>query len=349
MDTQDASATLPAPPYPDDTKANGYCPTVDWQAIHQARTWVLCPQGHRPWLLMLWLEAWNSVPVGTYPADDDEMIAARIGMDYDEFTRARRHLMRGWVRHSNGLLYHSYITDCVLRMVSRRKNTASRVNRWRNRQGDTKSNADDDSGHGGGGDVTACNALQGVTGAQGDPNGRGGYGVDSAETGAQNPDSDPVTRYADDVTRYNDDVTRRNRSRNRKQEKEEESSSDTSSLSERERGANSENRTARGARLALDDLPDDWRRWAQHERPDLDVGRTWEVFRDYWVAQPGQKGCKLDWRATWRNWVRRERDTHTGGHHATHRETHTERLARINRETLRAGYRAAGVATAADP
>lgn len=28
-------------------------------------------------------------------------------------------------------------------------------------------------------------------------------------------------------------------------------------------------------------------------------------FRDYWSAQPGSKGVKLDWPATWRNWVRK--------------------------------------------
>jgi hypothetical protein len=27
-------------------------------------------------------------------------------------------------------------------------------------------------------------------------------------------------------------------------------------------------------------------------------------FRDYWIAQPGVKGRKLDWEATWRNWLR---------------------------------------------
>lgn len=27
-------------------------------------------------------------------------------------------------------------------------------------------------------------------------------------------------------------------------------------------------------------------------------------FRDYWAAQPGQKGVKMDWPATWRNWCR---------------------------------------------
>lgn len=30
-----------------------------------------------------------------------------------------------------------------------------------------------------------------------------------------------------------------------------------------------------------------------------------EKFRDYWSAQPGQKGVKTDWPATWRNWARR--------------------------------------------
>lgn len=32
-----------------------------------------------------------------------------------------------------------------------------------------------------------------------------------------------------------------------------------------------------------------------------------EVFRDYWIAVSGSKGVKLDWDATWRNWVRRSK------------------------------------------
>jgi len=31
-----------------------------------------------------------------------------------------------------------------------------------------------------------------------------------------------------------------------------------------------------------------------------------ERFRDYWTAAPGKSGVKLDWAATWRNWVRTE-------------------------------------------
>lgn len=35
------------------------------------------------------------------------------------------------------------------------------------------------------------------------------------------------------------------------------------------------------------------------------LARETEAFRDYWRAAPGQKGVKLDWDATWRNWMRR--------------------------------------------
>ena len=35
-------------------------------------------------------------------------------------------------------------------------------------------------------------------------------------------------------------------------------------------------------------------------------------FRDYWVAKPGQGGVKLDWDATWRNWMRRASEQRGG-------------------------------------
>ena len=61
----------------------------------------------------------------------------------------------------------------------------------------------------------------------------------------------------------------------------------------------------RGSRLAQDwFLTKAMGDWATQERPDLDVRQVAEQFKDYWVAQAGQKGVKLDWDATWRNWVR---------------------------------------------
>lgn len=37
----------------------------------------------------------------------------------------------------------------------------------------------------------------------------------------------------------------------------------------------------------------------------VDWRRELARFVDYWTAKPGQGGVKLDWDATWRNWIRR--------------------------------------------
>jgi uncharacterized protein YdaU (DUF1376 family) len=61
----------------------------------------------------------------------------------------------------------------------------------------------------------------------------------------------------------------------------------------------------KGSRLSQDwFLSKSMGEWATQERPDLDVRQVAEQFKDYWIAQAGQKGVKLDWDATWRNWVR---------------------------------------------
>ena len=61
----------------------------------------------------------------------------------------------------------------------------------------------------------------------------------------------------------------------------------------------------RGSRLAQDwVLTKAMGDWATQERPDLDVRQVAEQFKDFWVAQAGQKGVKLDWDATLRNWIR---------------------------------------------
>jgi uncharacterized protein YdaU (DUF1376 family) len=54
-------------------------------------------------------------------------------------------------------------------------------------------------------------------------------------------------------------------------------------------------------------LPNEWIEFCTKERKDLSVNKVFEEFTDYWVSVPGQKGVKLDWSATWRNWVRNQK------------------------------------------
>lgn len=66
--------------------------------------------------------------------------------------------------------------------------------------------------------------------------------------------------------------------------------------------------TARATRLpAAPTLPAEWLDFLQAERPDLNPDLTYAKFCDYWAAKPGKSGTKLDWLATWRNWVREEK------------------------------------------
>jgi uncharacterized protein YdaU (DUF1376 family) len=60
-------------------------------------------------------------------------------------------------------------------------------------------------------------------------------------------------------------------------------------------------------------LPADWEpspddiAFCKATRPELNPSHVADEFRDYWIAAPGAKGRKVDWPATWRNWVRNQR------------------------------------------
>ena len=64
----------------------------------------------------------------------------------------------------------------------------------------------------------------------------------------------------------------------------------------------------RGSRLPADWKPDaELAEWSKSERPDLNLRKVLEEFRDYWTSVAGSKGVKLKWDATWRNWVRTQK------------------------------------------
>lgn len=74
---------------------------------------------------------------------------------------------------------------------------------------------------------------------------------------------------------------------------------------------------ARATRLLADwVLPKAWGEWALKERKTWDAARVRHVasmFRDHWIAKGGKDAAKLDWEATWRNWVRKESERPVNG------------------------------------
>lgn len=51
---------------------------------------------------------------------------------------------------------------------------------------------------------------------------------------------------------------------------------------------------------------------AQAASAGVDLHRELAKFRDYWFAKAGKDGRKVDWQATWRNWLRKAIDDRGG-------------------------------------
>jgi hypothetical protein len=60
----------------------------------------------------------------------------------------------------------------------------------------------------------------------------------------------------------------------------------------------------RATRIAEDfEITDPMRQWAAEKTPEIDLGLETEKFINYWVAKSGKDATKVDWTATWRNWI----------------------------------------------
>ena len=130
MNLKAVPTNTPEPPYPGDTRVKGWQFMLNHERINQSDTWALAPNDMRPWLLMLWHVAWQQTPAGSF-SDNDQVIAAKIGMDYRMFTAHRDILMRGWVKHSDGRLYHPVITEQVVGYLDNCRREAQRKADWR--------------------------------------------------------------------------------------------------------------------------------------------------------------------------------------------------------------------------
>lgn len=61
----------------------------------------------------------------------------------------------------------------------------------------------------------------------------------------------------------------------------------------------------RGSRIPVDFAVDQAMvAWAREHAPNIDGRRETEKFIDYWQSKTGKDATKLDWVATWRNWMR---------------------------------------------
>jgi len=77
-------------------------------------------------------------------------------------------------------------------------------------------------------------------------------------------------------------------------------------IPEQPKRAGSPKSGARGSRIPSNwtPTPKDYAFASSEGMTREEINREADRFRDYWIAASGRTACKLDWEATWRNWIR---------------------------------------------
>ena len=85
----------------------------------------------------LWWAAWNSVPAASLP-DDDVLLAraADLGRDLRTFRRIKEEALHGFIRCSDGRLYHRFLAELANDAWNRRINQRRRKQEWRLKNND---------------------------------------------------------------------------------------------------------------------------------------------------------------------------------------------------------------------
>ena len=133
---------LPEPPYPSDTAVKGWRFQIDHERLFASDTWALAPPDMRPWLLMIWHMSWVQRPAGAF-SNDYDVIAAKIGMDPRLFAAHADILLRGFVLHSDGRLYHPVVVEQVLGLLGVKEAERQRKAEWRRKQAEKRGSPKD--------------------------------------------------------------------------------------------------------------------------------------------------------------------------------------------------------------
>ena len=235
-----------------------------------------------------WCAWWPQVPAGLLPDDADELAnICGYSRARREWAKVREGAMRGWVLCSDGRLYHQAVAGKALeawieKLASAIGGAVGNAKRW-NVAIDTATMREQF-----GRAVESLRAL--------DPQSRTlRKKAVAVLTSPSHPESPPESP-GDSPPESPPDRKGQGQGQGQGIEREAPPSRAAAAAP-----------PSRGARL-----PADWAPGPEHDAFAEGLGfrngaaqAELAKFRDYWTAQPGEKGRKVDWPATWRNWLRR--------------------------------------------
>jgi len=114
--SDDTQGMLPAPLTPPDANLDGlnYMPLYITR-LRNSKAWLACKRTPEFafYLLNLWMRAWQETPSGSIE-DDPDVLADAAGCHPQAWDEIAAKVMRGWVKCSDGRLYHPVVAELVI-------------------------------------------------------------------------------------------------------------------------------------------------------------------------------------------------------------------------------------------
>jgi hypothetical protein len=106
------TATFPAPLVPAEVDLRDFPGMwVDTDRLVRSDTWILGNSDEKAAAFTLWAESWHQVPAASLP--DNDRVLAKLSQA-EKWSKSKGHALRGWVRCSDGRLYHPVVAEKAL-------------------------------------------------------------------------------------------------------------------------------------------------------------------------------------------------------------------------------------------
>lgn len=105
---------------------------IEVKRLLTSETWILGSGDERAAAITLWLESWHQIPAASLPADDRMLGHLSQAKNWK---RVKDHALRGWVKCSDGRLYHPVAAEKVLeawlsKLTSSLSGSVGNAKRW---------------------------------------------------------------------------------------------------------------------------------------------------------------------------------------------------------------------------
>ncbi len=122
----------PLTPADSDLRSLDYMPLKVAQ-LRKSRSWLIAKRNPEVgfYMMNLWAAAWHNVPAGSLEDDDDVLADMAMCQSYDRWVELKEVALRGWVKCSDGRLYHRVVAERVNEALTVRQSYRQRLARAR--------------------------------------------------------------------------------------------------------------------------------------------------------------------------------------------------------------------------